>query len=77
MFFQANETFLPGVPSPAGGRDAGNGGPWALSHRSGPAREEVGMEGACGPAWEAGGGRAFLLRVGGPGVSGRYPCAGI
>lgn len=35
MFFQANETFLPRVPSPAGGRDGGNGGPWALSHRSG------------------------------------------
>lgn len=46
----------------------------------GPAREEAGMQGACGPAWEAGGGRdltnkstAFLLKGGGPGGQWQVP----
>lgn len=90
MFFQANETFLPRVPSPAGGRDGGNGGPWALSHRSGqdllPGSSPRGSQygGRLGPAGEAGAGRdltkkstAFLLKGRGPEVSRRYLCAGI
>ena len=78
MFFQANETFLPGVPSPAVGGTVGMGGPGhfptGLDRIScpGPAREEAGVEGAR-TGGEAGGGRdltkksaAFLFKGRGP-----------